>query len=269
MSSILESLRTEAYTTSQKTYKYFAERDLFDTKEGGIGYNTLLPTWGEKRLAEIVDEKIRLNHSRPVVIVDFGCGPKGKFLQGCSKQWGSAIVGYGINSNFHDVNINQLRQDGINLIEGDVVKAHELLKGIKADVITSLRVFPYLVDPWQTVRIIDYLLNRGGIALLDSVPVSAVIQELDFNEELRNSFFNFLRKQGVEVNESEDISWQYRFLWYCNLAWKKTNLNIPLSYSGIVDQRVHVVNAPYALYPEDYDFIFKSVGYKVVKEKLR
>jgi len=266
-----EQLIQQAYEVSRKRYEYNDRRRLLDAPHGvGAGYNSLLPTWKQQNFMQHVDGLMPREPSLLVRVVDFGSGPYGFFLIDCYERWGNRFDGIGINSRVAEPQEITHTYPGVRLIEGDVHNANRLIKGASADVVTSLRNIPYLVDPWKVVMIIDHLLKPGGIALLDQVPLDALIPEMERDSSLRKLFVDFLQRRGIEVILYE-TAWRGKLSFECSLAWQKNSeaLKVPLVYgSEPIEHQLQIVDTSQALDPSAYDYFFTSVSYNIKRDVL-
>lgn len=218
---------------------YIVERGLFVEYSNGVaidlgGYNFMVKGPGSKSLVETIDEKVQsVGQAR---LLDVGCGA-GRFLTDCASRWSGLISLHGLTAYFYNrifdkVSLETTQQAidrlGIEVKRGDAQKLANHYSPNQFDIVTAVKVAPYLEDPWALVKGIDYVLKPGGVGYINH------LFPLLSDPEYRNQTVAGLSDEelfALRLFFEEDGRFETRF--GCNLVYKKTQdpLNIPIDYA--------------------------------------
>lgn len=191
------------------------------------GYLDVLPKFHDKDFVQLVDEEIgrreqqARSNGKPfekAVIVDIGYG-KGFFLSDCRKKWQEKVVLVGLGTDLYTKTTTgvkglaqippteqKLQEDGVRLINGNVIDIRKLLGDNFADFVVESKTLMHVSYPsWEMVKKVYRTLKPRGIALLDLNPGAHMIPlAVDY---LNKNGYDFEATEGVAFRKTQpDIS---------------------------------------------------------------
>lgn len=196
----------ESFAEQKREKDYIVDRGLFaDYQNGRViisdgGYNSILIGPGRQTLLETIKERIR--RLGEIELLDVGCGT-GRFLIDCASIWSGAIRCHGLTayrySRVYRTSPFETTEDAIRRLDIDVrVGDAQRLADVyeqQFDLITAVRVAPYLGDPWSLIKGVHQVLKSGGVAYI--------------NRFLPIQQYNMQAVVGMSTQEVSDL---YRYL---------------------------------------------------------
>jgi SAM-dependent methyltransferase len=190
-----EAIHRAAYEQSQKPYHWEDQREFFSRE--GHDYVGRLPNYGIGCVLDVISGLIEQNQPGLVMITDLGCGPHGRAIKQCAERYRGSVKCAGINSNFIP-QILDTNPDLVNFLTGDIQNADKILPDDSQDLVMSVKAISYTADPFKAVESVSKLLKPGGIALLDGIPLTSVMDNLDSEIQI-SRFVDRLSMQGIGV----------------------------------------------------------------------
>ncbi len=240
--SHIQSIREQGFQKATRSYVYNDQRPLEPTRIIPSSYEKLAPHWKKLSLIHLIEHKRKeaQEHDTTLSILDAGCGPFAVCLRDIKERW-PEIACFGVNAEIADRNIRSFQtHDHIQVTRGDIQNIHTLFPQNSMDIVTSVKVFPYLADPFMTIVGIYEVLKPGGVALITDVPITPIIPELKHDEAKYARFINHLTSLGMEVRDRMTAH-RYHLHMECDISFEKTtpHLVLPLTYTGnVLEQTV-------------------------------
>jgi SAM-dependent methyltransferase len=196
------------------------------------GYLDELPTLGGADFVSLVNAEIgkrreisltTASQIESVVILDIGYGD-GSFLLDCREEWGDKVRLVGLGASVYTriersrntkdrvgepvlfpPTEKQIKEKGIELIEGNAVDVRNILGDAFADFIVSAYALMYVdYPPYELLRKIYSILKPAGVALLDYSPTAYARVETILTKLKMAGYEIELNHDGVAFRKTHD-----------------------------------------------------------------
>ena len=213
-------------------------RGLFPSAERAFPetYVDSLPSHGGRTVLQLIDyysQGRRLlvegnGSPRAVtpVCLDVGYG-SGYFLLDVLKYTGGIVtcVGYGPPNDAQNSYLGlpptyqHLQNEGIQLIDGDIIDIDRMLGSNTADILTASQVFGWVKYPhWEIIKKLYFVLRKNGVCLINACHLQLDTDSIDLEEFLIEHGYDF------EINRRKRGE----------VAFRKTHEVLDLPLSGVV-----------------------------------
>lgn len=218
----------EAFTRQGRDTGYIFSRGLTRSIGTEQTYENYLPTFEQKTLTQVLQEKIQQVHSpQEVTYLDIGYG-NGLALLEAKQRYGDVIAPIGYGTTYHSKvpykdldgivyspTYDELITQNIKLIEGNVLDIRQMVPDNSIDVVSALHSIDYAQLPyWEVMKKIYRILKPGGIAFISNIYITN-----------RNELQNYLQAQGYEFEVREDA-----------LSFRKTKSELPVEIRTVTGE---------------------------------